>query len=91
MQILLILLALFIVWLAWGACASAKTVARGVDRVREQWTLRPAVAATEARGANQDCIQDLKSLFGLYQSGALTREEFEQAKRHLLAGMRPYA
>ena len=36
---------------------------------------------------SQRCIGELQSLFGLYQSGALTREEFERFKQHLLSAI----
>lgn len=33
------------------------------------------------------CVQELQALFSLYQSGALTQQEFEQCKWHVLQSM----
>lgn len=83
MRILLFLGLVFIFFLLYGMSTSAKTVVRSAKRARAQLETqgRPA----PVHGCNHVWLQDVNSLFALYQSGALTREEFDGAKRHLLA------
>jgi hypothetical protein len=95
MPVLLIFLAL-VFWLACGIHTSANTVTRGADRIRSRLGGKPAPPEGEAPPAEghpraQCCMRDVQSLFALYQSGALTREEFEEAKRHLLARLKASA
>jgi hypothetical protein len=82
MQILLALVAIFVVWLVIGARTSARSVARGAERIRSQ--LVPTID-------HPSWVQAVNSLFALYQSGALTREEYDEAKRHLLASLKAAA
>lgn len=93
MQILLLLAAVLVFCLFCGVYTSAKSVARGADHIRSELargkSAQPVACAevTEVHRRNQCCIDDVKNLFALYQGGALTREEFEEAKRRLLAGL----
>lgn len=97
MQILVALVAILILWLVVGAWTSARSVARGADRIRSQVAAKSRssgvepLQGTQGGGCHQSCMQDVKSLFALYQSGALTREEFDDAKRHLLARLKASA
>lgn len=88
MQILLFLGAALIFFLLYGMSTSAKTVATGAERVRAQLGAQTSPSNAPVHAGNQAWLQDVKSLFALYQSGALTREEFDEAKRHLLARLK---
>ena len=88
MQILLFLGAVLIFFLLCGMSTSAKAVARGAERVRAQLGAQASPSPEPVHGCNQAWLQDVNSLFALYQSGALTREEFDEAKRHLLARLK---
>lgn len=93
MQILVALFVLLILWLAIGICTSARTVARGSDRIRSQLSAKGKSLDSDPAQATPDgeclsCIQNVKNLFALYQCGALTREEFDEAKQHLLAKLK---
>jgi hypothetical protein len=98
MPIFLLICAFLMLCLFYGIYASVQTVARGAGRIRSHVHLVNAQAAvqpeTEAcaqaaqiHASHQYCIDELRSLFALYQSGALTKEEFEQFKQHLLSRM----
>lgn len=97
---------ILLVCLVCGIYTSARMITRGADCIRSQLRPKDATkvmvladdacemdtaAVTSVHGWNQCCMDDLKSLFALYQSGALTKEEFEQVKRHLLSKMKAYA
>lgn len=89
MQILLFLGAVLIFFIIYGMFESTRTVARGAERVRAQ--LCPQASPAPVQGCNQAWLQDVNRLFALHQSGALTREEFDEAKRHLLARLKASA
>lgn len=91
--------------LVCGLYMCAKSIMRGAERIRSQFGAKAGVGPTvQEEGAckmdamatnnihlwNQQCIDDLKRLFALYQSGALTKEEFEQVKSHLLFKLKAY-
>lgn len=97
MQILFLLGAVLIFCFICGVYTSAKSVARGAARIRSEFGLgKPApqiagMQVEEVHRWNQCCLDDVKNLFALYQGGALTRDEFEEVKRRLLAGMKANA
>lgn len=93
MQILLLLCAFLVFCLIYGLCTSAKAVANGADRIRSHLDpkARSGGAAPQGHGGHRSCVQDVQALFALYQAGALTREEFDEAKRHLLARLKAAA
>lgn len=76
---------LFFFFLLCGVYASLSSVARGAGRIRSRLVAKPEPVVADAAGGDPDDIDKLKSLFALYQQGALTKEEFDQLKRHLLA------
>ena len=64
------------------------------DQEAPQAPPRPPAAAAlgnkalpDAATLPQRCISELQALFNLYQSGALTQQEFEQCKWHVLHSM----
>ena len=90
MLILMLICVFLILCLLYGMYASARSVARGAGHIRSQVT--PAETDLDAppprfHACYQARIEELRALFVLYQSGALTQDEFEQTKRHLLAKM----
>lgn len=97
MLILMLICVFLVLCLLYGMYASARSVARGAGHIRSHVTPNPAaVTPAETRlnsplprfhACYQARIDELRALFALYQSGALTQAEFEQAKRHLLAKM----
>lgn len=93
MQILLLLCAFLVFCLIYGLCRSAKAVANGADRIRSHLhsEARPGGATPQGHRGHRSCMQDIQTLFALYQAGALTREEFDEAKRHLLARLKAAA
>lgn len=103
MQFILFLLGLFAIGcVLYGIHAGVRAIARGAawlaDSGKAVQTSRepPAgshLADAEAAAASpppaQRCIAELQALFGLHQSGALTREEFDQLKHCLLSSIDP--
>lgn len=98
MPILLLICVFLLFCLFYGIYAGVKTVARGAGRIRSHVNLVNAEAAAQPENAvcaraaqthasHEYCIDALRSLFVLYQSGALTKEEFEQFKQYLLSSM----
>jgi hypothetical protein len=97
MLILMLICVFLILCLLYGMYASARSVARGAGHIRSHVTPNStAVAPAETdlcaplpkfHACYQSRIEELRSLFALYQSGVLTQAEFEQTKRHLLAKM----
>lgn len=98
MPILLLIGAFLVVCLFYGIHAAVQTVSHGAARVRSHVSLAGTQAVTQpeteapteaaqVHASHQYCIDELRSLFALYQSGALTKEEFEQSKQHLLSRM----
>jgi len=98
MPILLMICVFLVLCLLYGMYTSARSVVRGAGRIRSHVSpahppaavLPVPEAGTQAyrlHTAHQYCIDELRAVFALYQSGALTKEEFEQTKRHLLSNM----
>lgn len=98
MPIFLLICVFLLLCLFYGIYAGVQTAARGAGRIRSHVNLANAPAAAspeteacaqaaEIHASHQYCIDELRSLFTLYQSGALTKEEFEQFKQHLLSRM----
>jgi hypothetical protein len=83
--VLMIGVILFFFFLLCGVYASLSSVARGAGRIRSRLVAKPEPVVAGAAGGDPDDIDKLKSLFALYQQGALTKEEFDQLKRHLLS------
>jgi len=97
MLILMLICAFLILCLLYGMYASARSVARGAGHIRSHVAPNlSAIAPAEMdfgaplprfHACYQARIDELRALFALYQSGALTQAEFEQAKQHLLSKM----
>ena len=83
--VLMIGVILFFFFLLCGVYASLSSVARGAGRIRSRLVAKPEPVVADAAGGDPDDIDKLKSLFALYQQGALTKEEFDQLKRHLFS------
>ncbi|MDR3397378.1 MAG: hypothetical protein P4M06_07425 [Pandoraea sp.] len=87
--------------IAVGGYAMVKTIANGASRVGshvcpaakhifidgEKDGVRRSVEDSD-RVWNQGCIEDLRGAFVLYQTGALTKDEFEKVKAHLLSKLK---
>lgn len=92
MQALFALLALFLVGcILYGVYSGVRSVARGAQRLSGQPPSEedtPAEAPSSPDSSpTERTFRELESLFALYRSGALSKEEFEQLKRHLLASI----
>lgn len=85
--ILMIGVILFFFFLLCGVYASLASVARGAGRICSRLVAKPEPVVADAAGRDPDQVDKLKSLFELYQHGALTKEEFNQLKRHLFSTM----
>lgn len=83
--VLMIGVILFFFFLLCGVYASLSSVARGAGRIRSRLAAKPEPVVADAGGGDPDDIDKLKSLFALYQQGALTKEEFDQFKRHVFS------
>lgn len=103
MPILLTLTVILFILFACGIRSAANTFDRGSAAIRAHMGSRKekcAQTATAEADANviatgpqttRTCLEDLKNVFALYQSGVLTKEEFEQVKGHFLAQMKSCA
>ncbi|WP_404300070.1 SHOCT domain-containing protein [Alicycliphilus denitrificans] len=102
MQFILFLLGLFAIGcVLYGVSAGVQIIQRGFSRLantahtseanapkqRLQTPPLPSELPTPSHG--QRYLDELNELYGLYQNGALTREEFAQLKRHLLSLIAP--
>ena len=103
MQVILLLLSLFTVGcLLYGISAGVQVVQRGFnafasndsgdDVKKPQSPPNPPVApltikSPDAAPVSWRYINELQTLFELHQSGALTQQEFEQCKWHVLHSM----
>lgn len=83
--VLMIGVILFFFFLLCGVYASLSSVARAAGRIRSRLVAKPEPVVADPAGGDPDDIDKLQSLFALYQQGALTKEEFDQLKRHLLS------
>ena len=103
MRMIMFLLGLFaIVCVLYGISAGVQTIQRGLTRLLnngrndEATEALPApvtlettesVNAKEAAPSCQGYIGELRELYELHKQGALTKEEFQDWKRHLLSAM----
>lgn len=102
MQFILFLLSLFAIGcVLYGISAGVQVVQRGFNALASNGSgssgnstkePQPPAAtltnkATDAATLPQRCINELRALFDLYQSGALTQQEFEKCKWHVLHSM----
>lgn len=98
MPILLLIGTFLVVCLFYGIHSAVRTVSHGAARVRSRVNFAGTGAETltepeapkgaaQRHASHQYSIDELRSLFALYQSGALTNEEFTQIKQHLLSRM----
>ena len=93
MQLIFLLIVLFVLGcLLYGIYAGVSAIGRIGARMGEQ-EQRPIPCpllngADTPPKASRDYVAELQALFALYQSGALTEEEFAQLKQHLLAEMK---
>lgn len=85
--VLMIGVIFFFFFLLCGIYASLASVARGAGRICSRLVAKPEPGVAETDGSDRDEVDKLKSLFELYQHGALTKEEFNQLKRHLFSTM----
>lgn len=91
MQFLFSLVALFLMGsLLYGLYAGVRTLVLGATRLTpNQATQEPTPARprpqTNQSTRSQHGIDDLQALFALHQRGALTRDEFDQFKKHILS------
>ena len=85
--VLMIGVILFFFFLLCGVYASLASVARGAGRICSRLAGKPEPLAAEVAGRDPNEVDKLKSLFALYQQGALTKDEFDQLKRHLFSSL----
>jgi hypothetical protein len=100
MQLILFLLGLFVIGcVLYGISAGVHAVTRGASRLasgshaskadspRDPPTrdTLPSTSLQPAPSHSQRCLRELQELYGLHQSGALSKDEFEQFKRYLLS------
>lgn len=76
---------ILVICLFWGAFATVKSLIIGFHRLFVPQKPELVSAVNDAEVGRQNCTDELKRLFGLYQSGALTKEEFEEVKRTVIA------
>jgi hypothetical protein len=88
MQILLCLGALLVFFLLCGMFTTGKAAVRGTERMRAQLGAQTKPFSPPVDGGCTTWLADVNGLFALYQCGALTRDEFDEAKRHLLARLK---
>jgi hypothetical protein len=72
-----------------GIFASIRTIIRGIRQLTEK-AIPPKDDRTRQLAGSTDsdiriCCTELQELFMMHQSGALTRDEFQQLKRHVLS------
>lgn len=85
---ILLISALLLFFLCYGAKTSARSVANRAEQARSRLCAPDDIMQASKSGASVDRnIETLRSLFALYQSGALTKDEFEGFKAHLLSNL----
>lgn len=102
MQFILFLLGIFAIGcVLYGISAGVQIIQRGFSRLantahapeanasKPRLPTSPPPSEQPAPSSAQRCLDELNELHRLYQNGALTREEFEQFKRHLLSPITP--
>lgn len=89
MQFILFLLGLFAIGcVLYGISAGVQTLTRGATRLAGGHCAKadtPSIAPSSA----QSYLHELQELHRLYQSGALSREEFDEFKKYLLSTIDP--
>lgn len=94
MQLILFLLGLFAIGcVLYGISAGVQIIQRGFSRLASS-TDNPTAPFAEATTIPSttkppSCVDELQTLFVLYQSCALTREEYEQCKNHVISKIAP--
>lgn len=89
-QFIFFLIALFLIaCVLYGIAAGVQTVARGATWLTEGQGGKSdsAQRAAPMPSPAQRSLRQLQELHGLYESGALSKEEYEQFKQYLLAGI----
>jgi hypothetical protein len=85
--VLMIAVILFFFFLLCGVYASLTSVVRGAGRILSRPAPKTDAVAADVTGSDPGDVDKLKTLFELYQQGALTTEEFTRLKRHLFSKM----
>lgn len=84
MKIIIFLLGVFLIGcVLCGIASGVQMIQRGFSRLA---TSRNDGKAPEASPLQHN-IAELRELFALYQQGALTQEEFQRLKHHLVGSM----
>ena len=102
MQFILFLLGIFAIGcVLYGISAGVQIIQRGFSRLanathasetnapKQRLQTPPPPSEQPTPSPAQRCLDELNELHRLYQNGALTRDEFEQFKRHLLSPITP--
>ena len=98
MQLIFLLLLLFIIGCVFnGIAEGVKTFGRFTAWISNPFVNRASAAnpvptpplPTPQSAPAQNCLHQLQELHSLYQSGGLSKEEYEQLKQYLLAGIAP--
>lgn len=102
MQFILFLLGIFAIGcVLYGISAGVQIIQRGFSRLanathasetnapKQRLQTPPPPSEQPTPSPAQRCLDELNELHRLYQNGALTREEFEQFKQHLLSLIAP--
>lgn len=102
MQFILFLLGIFAIGcVLYGISAGVQIIQRGFTRLantahapeanapKQRLQTPPPPSEQPKPSPAQRCLDELNELHRLYQNGALTREEFEQFKQHLLSPIAP--
>lgn len=85
MHFLFGLLGLFLIGsILHGLYLGLRSVARGLSRLQSPPAVQDATAAAVGAAGIQRGIDELSTLFDLYQRGALTQAEYEALKQALL-------
>lgn len=90
MQFVFSVVALFLLGsVLYGLYAGVQTLLRGAIRLTSAQapTRSHPLPHANPTAPSQHCIDDLQALFALHQRGALTRDEFDQFKKHILSSI----
>ena len=91
MQFILFLLVLFVIGcMFYGISSGVQVTTKGVAKLANGGVAKTDVQPAALSSA-QRCLHELQKLHELYQSGALSRDEFEQFKQLLLSSITPTA
>jgi len=101
MQFIFLLIILFLIGcVLYGIFAGVRVIARGVSSLTSATSNDAAPGAQPTPAAQrpdteisplQRNLNELREIFSLHRDGALTKEEFEQMKQHLLSTIAPTA